>query len=609
MSGICGFASFTKEIIKQKDVLTKMTETLHRRGRDGFSYFESKNVLLGSANLNLEGQKEALFTQKVEGNTYTVVYNGRLYNPEEIRDLLNKREYNYSVGTETEIIIALYIIFKEECVKYLDGMFAFAIYDEKAKQVFLARDRVGAKPLFYSVKQNTLIFGSEIKALFCHEMVRPILDEEGICQIFGLGPARRMGSGVFHDVKEVKPASTLTFKTNHFVESKYWEVEGKVHTDNLPETIDKVRKLVTQSIKKHMKSNEPIGTLLSGGLDSSIISSVVSDEKESVLSTFSVDYEDNEKYFKPTDYQPNSDSYFIQLMQNHIRSNHRSVILTQEELLGSLEEVVLLTDLPGMADIDSSLYLFAREMKKEIRVALSGEGADEIFGGYPWFRKEETLNLPFFPWTMSLEVRKNILSEPYKRLDLDEYVRFCYNEIASATPYSGEETEEEKKIKRMFYINRYYFMQTLLTRKDRMTMGNALEVRMPFGDTKLIEYLWNVPWEMKHLKGKEKGLLREASKGILPEEVRLRKKSPYPKTHNPLYTSLVCEKMDRILEKPSSPIHQLVDQNAVKQMMRNNFTAVTSPWFGQLMTGPQIIAYLIQMNHWLEEYNVIIDGR
>ena len=612
MCGITGWVDFSKNLIANKEVIENMTDTLIKRGPDSYGYYVDKEVLLGHRRLIVvdpEGGIQPMI--KIIGNKkYVIVYNGEVYNTEEVRKRLLDRGHSFSSYSDTEVLLTAYIEWKEECLQYINGIFAFVIWDEDNRNVFLARDRLGVKPLFYSIKNNSLVFGSEIKALLAHPEIQPKVDRDGLLEIFGLGPSRSLGSGVFKDVLEVPPACYLMYSNTGTRLREYWKLKAVSHTENFKTTIDHTRHLVVDAIERQLVSDVPVCTFLSGGLDSSAISVLAGEafkrEGRGRLKTFSIDYIDNDKYFKANDFQPNSDSYWVKEMVNFIGSEHQNIIVDNDKLALALKESVIARDLPGMADIDSSLYLFCKEVRQKAVVALSGECADEIFGGYPWYNKQEDIYCNTFPWSKSIDERRKILSKEFKNLPLKEYVASKYKESIKNVPKLEGESSIEQKMREMFYLNIKWFMITLLNRKDRMSMANSLEVRVPYADHRIVEYGFNIPMEMKFCDGREKGLLRKALKGILPDEIIERKKSPYPKTHHPEYTKLVKMRMINILNQNNSPILKLIDLDKVREIVLTGGASYIKPWFGQLMTGPQLIAYLIQLNIWLNEYNIEI---
>lgn len=612
MCGIAGWVDFERSLENECDIVGRMTETLKKRGPDASGLFASKNVLLGHRRLTVvdpEGGAQPM-TRTVEDYSYTIVYNGELYNTEDIRKVLVSRGYGFRSYSDTEVLLASYIEWGEGCVEYLNGIFAFCIWDGKEEKIFMARDRLGVKPLFYALKGSSLVFGSEIKALMVHPEVDAVIDSEGLMEVFGLGPARSPGSGVFRGVEEVRPGYCLSFDRKGLRTRRYWQLTCKSHTEDLETTVEHVRSLLLDAVARQLVSDVPVCTFLSGGLDSSAISSIAAnifrEHGKGRVKTFSIDYVGNDMYFAANDYQPDSDSEWAGIMADFIASEHRNIVIDIPNLANALEDAVKANDLPGMADVDSSLFLFCGEVRKDATVALSGECADEIFGGYPWFRRLEDMDYNTFPWSRSISERLGILSEELGKLPLEEYVRSKYRETIEETPRLDGESEGQRRMRELFYLNYKWFMITLLNRKDRMSMANSLEVRVPFADHRIVEYTWNIPWEMKFCDNREKGLLRRALKGILPEEVLQRRKSPYPKTHNPQYTRAVQEWMRSILNDPGSPILGLINAARVRDVVETAGEAFGKPWFGQLMTGPQMTAFLIQVDLWLKYYNVSV---
>ena len=610
MCGLIGWVDTQKNVTTEKHIMEKMTDKLSKRGPDSFGIYSSLHVLLGHRRLTVvdpEGGGQPMI-KTIGDNIYVIIYNGELYNTSEIRDKLKDRGYTFKSYSDTEVLLTAYIEWGEDCVKYFNGIFAFGIWDENHQKLFIARDPLGVKPLFYTQKGSAFIFGSELKALLTHPEIKPVIDSEGILEIFGLGPARTPGNAVFKNINEVLPGHCLSFVEGNIKLREYWRLESKQHTDDLDTTAERIRTLFIDAVERQMISDVPICTFLSGGLDSSAISAVAANylnkKGMGALNTYSIDYQGNDKYFKADSFQPNSDSKYIEVMSSFIQSNHHNIIINNAQLASALKQAVKASDLPGMADIDSSLYLFCKEVRKDATVAISGECADEIFGGYPWFREPELINSSTFPWSGAVKERKNILSREFSNLPLEEYVNSRYMETLSEVPRLEDESAEEYRMREISYLNLKWFMVTLLNRKDRMSMRNSLEVRVPFADYRIVEYAFNIPWSYKYCDNIEKGLLRRALKGILPEEVLYRKKSPYPKTHNPEYLRIVQGWMRTILSDPTSPILQLIDKQEVTEIVETGGVSFGKPWFGQLMKGPQLIAYLIQIDIWMREYKV-----
>ncbi|AKA68660.1 asparagine synthase (glutamine-hydrolyzing) [Clostridium scatologenes] len=612
MCGIAGWVNFQKNISKETEIIKNMTRTLKKRGPDDEGYYISTNTLLGHRRLVVvdpSGGSQPM-AKVINGNKYIIVYNGELYNTEDLRKILLSEGYKFDSYSDTEVLLVSYIHWGMDCVKKINGIFAFAILDEANESIFLARDPLGVKPLFYTVKDNSLIFGSEIKTLLAHPMVEPILTREGLTEVFALGPARALGSGVFKDIHEVPPAYYLMYDKYGLKLEEYWKLQCSEHKEDEEATAYHLRSLLVDAITRQLTADVPVCTFLSGGLDSSAISAIASKEFQkqgNILNTYAIDYEDDDLYFEANEFEPTSDKVWAQKTSKYIKSNHHVVVNNSEDLASALVDSVKAYDLPGMADIDSSLYLFCKEIRKHATVAVSGECADEIFGGYPWFRRPEDINANTFPWSKSVGARKEILSEDLKSLDLEGYLDNQYKSSLKKVPYLDGESKLDRRMRELFYLNIKWFMITLLNRKDRMSMSNSLEVRVPFADYRLVEYAFNIPSHIKFYKDREKGILRKALKGILPDDIIYRKKSPYPKTHNPMYTKIVQQWMSDILKDKSSPILPLIDKKAISTLIETGGASFKAPWFGQLMRGPQLLAYLIQVNTWLKEYKIKLE--
>lgn len=546
-------------------------------------------------------------TATYAGEEYTISYNGEIYNTQSIREELQALGHRFTTKSDTEVVLRGYMQWGQLVLQKLNGIFAFAIWEAKAGRLFLARDRMGVKPLFYKEHEGGLLFASEMKTILAYPTVEAQLDAQGAAELLLLGPGRTPGCGVFRGVSELEPGCCAYYYGAHLHRIRYWSLKDREHTDTLAQTVEKVRELVTDAIKRQMVSDVPIGTFLSGGLDSSLITSICAGEygKEgSILPTFSVDYDKNHIYFTPGKFQPNADGDFIRIMQKELQTDHQWSILTAPQLVRALEDATRARDLPGMADVDSSLLCFCGEIRNRVKVALSGECADEIFGGYPWYRDPEVRDLEGFPWAQNTKYRASFLHPAIlDQVQPDEFVADRYHDTIHECDILPGTSPLERRMKEMVHLNQRWFMQTLLDRKDRMSMYHGLEVRVPFCDYRIAEYLYGVPWEYKDYHGVEKGLLRIAMTGYLPKEVLWRKKSPYPKTYDPRYMELVSDELRKILAHPHEPIFQLVKPEALTQLLEWEYAW---PWYGQLMKVPQTIAYMLQINFWLREYKVQI---
>ena len=609
MCGFVGFSSFKNKLSNSRFIIENMNSTLMQRGPDEFGYYINNNITLGHRRLIVvdpEGGKQPMI-EKFSYGEYVIVYNGQIYNTKELRKTLEENGFHFNSHSDTEILLKSYIYFGNDVVNHLNGIFAFAIWNEHKKELFLARDHFGVKPLFYTIQNNTLIFSSEIKAIFEYPGIEKILDSQGVCELFGIGPAHTAGTTIFKNIYEIKPAHFAIFNASGLHVKRYWKLVSKEHNENLAQTSSKLKFLLNDAITRQLVSDVPLCTFLSGGLDSSIITKFASDycQKEGFppLDTYSIDYVDNDKNFVKSDFQPNSDNYYIELMTKSLHTRHHNIVIDTPELSKYLEDAMIARDTPGMADIDSSLLLFCKNVKKEMTVSLTGECADEIFGGYPWFFREDALNSNTFPWSIALSERQSLLNPGIgEKVDLKEYIDFRYKESLDEVDILDTDSKETAEKRKISHLTLNWFMQTLLDRSDRMAMYNGFELRVPFCDYRLAEYVWNIPWEMKALNGREKGLLRYICKDLLPDEIVNRKKSPYPKTHNPNYLAEVKSMLTDIMNKPNAPINDLLNRSYILDILNTDGKAFSRPWFGQLMTGPQLMAYLCQVNMWLERY-------
>ena len=616
MCGIVGFTNYNGNMRNEEAqrVLTNMNNTLSKRGPDENGIYIKEDICIAHRRLIVidpEGGKQPMIC-KYLGNTYVITYNGQIYNTKELRETLEESGFTFEGHCDTEVLLKAFIYYGYNVVNHLNGIFAFSIWNEGKKELFLARDHFGVKPLFYSVKDNQLIFASEIKALFEYPSIYPKIDREGISELFGIGPAHTPGVGVFKGIEELKPAHYLVFNRSGMRIKEYWKLKSRMHTDDFETTCSTVKELLTDAIERQLVSDVPLCTFLSGGLDSSIITLYSANycrkHNLPMINTYSVDYVDNDKNFQKTDFQPNSDSDYINLITNKLGTKHHTIYLDTPELAESLKEAMIARDLPGMADVDSSLLLFCKAVKKEATVSIMGECADEIFGGYPWFFREDALSSGTFPWSINIEGRQHLLNpDLQEKVNLKEYIDYRYNESLNEVELLNVDSKETKEKRKITYLTMNWFMQTLLSRTDRMGMYNGFEIRVPFCDYRLAEYVWNIPWEMKALHGREKGLLRYIMKDELPKEIVDRKKSPYPKTWNPTYLKKVKGMLTEIMKNPESPITSLLNKEDIMNILNTDGRSFTRPWFGQLMTGPQLMAYLCQVNMWLETYKPEIE--
>ncbi len=538
------------------------------------------------------------------GVCYTIVYNGEIYNASELRAQLSALGAEFRTACDTEVVLWSYILLGEECPRHLNGIFAFAIYNPLREQLFFARDRLGVKPFYYTRVGTSFYFASEVKGLLAHAAIPARIDRAGLWQLLYLSPVTLPGSGVLCGVKELLPAHAARFDKQGLLTWPYWCLEARECRDDAACAAATVRELMRDAVRRQLQSDVPFAVLLSGGLDSSVVTALAAErlrELGGTLSTYSFEYEGNRESFRPTLFQPAGDDAFAAGLAAELGTDHTVLTAPTEELVTLLGEAALARDLPGQADIDSSLIWYCREIKKRHTVLLSGECSDEIFGGYPWFYRPEMLGRDFFPWLHDPMARISLFDDSVVHAKEGyEYLRaICQDALADCPVLEGE-SDEDRTARRATFLSTRYFMANLLERKDRMSMHSAVEVRVPFADHRILEYVFNVPWHIKFEGGVEKALLRRAMAGYLPDRILWRKKSPYPKTHNPRYEELVRELLTRRLARPGGFLHECIDRRRLQALLEGE----NGTWLGQLMARPQLLAWLCQLDEWFAHYGV-----
>jgi len=604
--GILDFSKKTSPIDLQ--ILASMGNELAHRGPDqrgiysGESFAFQHNRL---AIIDIENGKQPMTTVH-KGYEYTIVYNGELYNTDELRKELRTYGVTFKTYCDTEVVLYSYIIWGEDCSSKLNGIFAFVVYDSKEKRAYLSRDRFGVKPFFYTFVDGALVFASEIKGLFKHPKVKRQINIFGLWQLLYMMPVKEEGTAIFKDIYELPPASHALFNLGGLSISKYWALQASLNTDIEATIVEKTKWLLCDAIERQLISDVPLCSFLSGGLDSSVITAVAMrkyKQEGKRFSTYSFEHEGNRDHYTQTLFQPQSDDNYAVYLAKYLNTDHTILTAKTDQLVELLADAVKYRDYPGMADIDSSLLYYCRQVKLKHTVALSGECSDEVFGGYPWFYRPEMLARGFFPWIHDEGARISLFKpEIVRPLEGLEYTSEIYKRSVNDCPLIQGEPESMKNSRIASWLSINYFMTSLLERKDRMSMAAGLEVRVPFADHRLVEYVFNVPWEIKFKNGVEKALLREAMKEFLPDRILNRKKSPYPKTHNPLYGKLVFDLFKKRLNSGSGILPELLCNDIFERLTGQE----NQTWFGQLMGTPQLMAWLIQLDYWFEENQITL---
>lgn len=589
-----------------EEVENKLLLTMKHRGRAGEGRYRNGGItLLHTRRSECEG--EVPMTLCRGERRYAIGCDAMLLEKKALRSALERAGEHITQGTDAELLLHAYALWGEGMLDRLTGPYALAIAETGSGEVFLARDPMGVKPLFFAQWEKGLLFASEMKTILSHPDMDALLDAEGAAQLLLLGPGRTPGSGVFYGIRELEPGQSAHFLHGNLRLRRNPWLTDRIHTDSLDETVEKVRYLLEKSVKRQMEGCENIGTMLSGGLDSSAVSTICAQELEKSgmpLRTFSLDHEGNAAHFTPNYFQPDADADYIEVMRSFLHSQHRQTVLSPQQLIDHIADATVARDLPGMADVDSSLLAFCTQIRTQVDTVLSGECADEIFGGYPWYRDEKMRNVDTFPWSQTTLQRAEFLRGWVKEtIEPREFVTERYRATIAEADILPENSPTDRRIKELVNLNFRWFMQTLVDRGDRIGAACDLDIRMPFCDREIAEYLYAVPWKMKELEGREKGLLRRAMQGLLPERVLYRKKSPYPKTYDPRYSQIVSELLRQLLLDKNAPIFAIVEPKALQRLLTQE---LPWPWYGQLMRRPQTIVYMLQINYWMEHYSVRI---
>lgn len=608
MSGIAGWTDWQDDLTRQGAILTQMADTLSHRGPDGQGQWLSQHAALAHRRLMVSdaetGDQPMVYQQGEQ--TYAITYNGSIYNFRELRHELEGYGHSFRSSSDSEVLLHAYIQWGTACVQHLNGVFAFGLWDEQKQQILLARDHLGVKPLFYVSRGSALLFGSELKVLLAHPLVKAEVDADGLAQILTF--VRTPGSGLYRDVHELRPAHIAICNAAGVHIELYWSLRSAPHTDNLDTTAEHIRMLLEDTVKRQMIANVPVSTMLSGGLDSSVLTALVANQlnhEGKALHSYSIDFVDSAEHFQSGPLHLSQDQPWATKVAEYLGTQHHTVLVDPSALVEHLLVQLHAHDIPMVGQMNTSLYLLFKAIKQQATVTLSGETADEIFGGYPWLHMEPALKAQTFPWLPAfLGHAQNPLAwvsaDVLRKTRPSEHIEQRYRQTISEVPRLDGEDSLAARRREMAYIDMTHWLPFLLERKDRMGMAAGLEIRHPFGDHRLVEYSWNIPWEMKMVDSIEKGVLRRAFAGILPEDVLGRKKSAYPSVQNPAYDEATRRWTLRILNDRNAAIHPLINSQVVR-------AAVESKGSGRSgIAQVSLFERIILLNEWLEKYQVML---
>ena len=609
MCGITGWVDFGRDLRGQRAAIAAMTATMICRGPDAGEVWVSAHAAIGHRRLSvidLPGGGQPMHAPGADDVVLT--FSGEIYNRTELRRELAARGHQFRTRSGTEVLLHCYLEWGADCVPRLNGMFAFGVWDGRSQELLLARDRLGVKPLYYAPLAEGVVFGSEPKAVFAHPQFRPEIDAEGLAELFSQVGTGTPGHGVYRGLSQVKPGTLVRVGRDGIRASAYWTLEAREHADDLATTAGTVRELLADAVDRQTVTDVPLCSLLSGGLDSSVVSALAADSlrrrDRGKLATFSVDFAGSIDAFMPDQLRPSHDEPFARAAAEHIGSCHGTITLNAEDLVEAQWLPLAAHDLPTYGDMYVSFALLCHEISKQATVALSGEGADEVFGGYPWFHVPALLAAPTFPWAARGSWEPLLHPDVRARVRLGEYAADRYAQALAEVPQLAGESPWERRIREVLYLGLTRWLPLLLDRKDRLSMAYGLEVRVPFTDHRLVEYAWNVPWAMKEADGIEKGLLRTAAHGLLPADLLRRRKSTYPGAADQAYQRAIDAQLRGLLARPDAPLFDLIS----RERLTAAFAA--DPRLPGLMsvqpssTSP--VAFLLDVNRWLEQSGVTI---
>ena len=535
-----------------------------------------------------------------EGRQLAMAY-GRIRNRRQLAEQLG---YPHNTAG-AYLVLAAYRRWGCDYPAKIEGPVMTCVMDVEHDLMVLSRDRMGEQPVFYAREADgRVVFSDHPDSLLKTAAARPVVDRDGLCELFGLGPARTPGRTPLRDVRMLEPGCRMIGRGADIRIDRYFVLGEKTHREDEFETASHVRRLLEEAVE-WIAPLRP-GVMLSGGLDSTALTALLSEKMRSVQ-TFSVDYVDNERDFRPNAFRPEMDAPYIDMAVEYFGTQHRKFVLEQAALADALELAVSARGFPGMADVDSSMLLFAGKIAPHASVLVSGECGDEVFGGYPWFREEAEFGCDAFPWSGSVGLREKILRPGIeKQLRIKDYVRETLRTAVEQTGIKAKPGDREARLKQMQLLCFRFFMANLQERAVRMCGHYNIEVITPLCDSRLVEYVFSVPWNMKFMGGIEKGLLRAAVSDLMPKELNQRKKSPYPKTCSPLYTEIVRGMTMALLTDKEAPILEWVDADRLRTIAESGMDPAATPWFGQLMAGPQMLAYLWQVNAWIRDRNITV---
>ncbi|MCW2568530.1 MAG: asnB [Mycobacterium sp.] len=584
MCGITGWVSYRRDLSIERPTVEAMTETMACRGPDAAGVWTDTHAALGHRRLSIIDLPGGTQPMEVPDARVAMVYSGETYNYTELRDELRRRGHRFRTDSDTEVVLHGYLEWGEAVAERLNGMYAFAVWDARTEKLVMIRDRMGIKPFYFYPTADGVLFGSEPKAILANPLAESVVDVDGLREMFTF--VKTPGHAIWSGMREVRPGTVVSVDRNGVHEHTYWNLDAREHTDDVETTVATVRELLDDIVRRQLVADVPRCVLLSGGLDSSAITALAAQQLGAVgekVRSFAVDFTGQTENFVPDELRATPDAPFVADVARHVDSEHRDIVLDPGTLADPAIRrlTVAARDFPlGLGDMDTSLYLLFEAIRGQSTVALSGESADEVFGGYKWFHDAAVVNAPTFPWIAARgtgdQVANTLLTDEFAdHLDTAGYVRDSYATALAAVPHLDGQSARERRMREVCHLHLTRFVRALLDRKDRMSMAVGLEVRVPFCDHRLVEYVYNTPWAMKTFDGREKSLLRAATADSLPRSVVERVKSPYPSTQDPRYVAALQDQL-RALAAADHEVFTLFDRQKVATATAADAAAVTT---------------------------------
>ena len=618
MCGIAGLVDFDGDLERDEAAIgaaRAMTETMACRGPDDEGLWTGRHAALGHRRLaiiDVPGGRQPMTLERNGETLLSIVYSGEVYNFTELREELRGRGHTFRTDSDTEVVLTGWLEWGEGVVERLNGMFAFAMWDTRREELTLVRDRMGIKPLYWYPTPDGVLFGSEPKAILAHPRSEAVVDLDGMREL--LSHVKTPGHGFYRGMNEVRPGSLVRVRREGTSTHRYWQLEAIEHTDDQDATVDHVRGLLDDIVGRQIISDVPLCSLLSGGLDSSIITALAAQDLrangDGAVRSFSVDFVGYEESFTADPMRDTPDGPYVRELAEYVAAQHEAITLSNDDLIDADARAAVLAarDIPAsLGDMDTSLYLLFKAIRGRSTVALSGESADEVFGGYAWFHDADAVNADTFPWMARgaagpLGEHAALYDESLReRLDLGGYIDASYRDALAEVPYVDGVSAQERRMREVCYLHLTRFVQMLLDRKDRMSMASGLEVRVPFCDHRLVQYVFNTPWSLKTFDGREKSLLRAAGRDLLPASITDRVKSPYPSTQDPGYEKALREDLSALVGDTDAPVLALVDPSKVRDLLDSPQGSTS------LESARAQVENVLQVDAWLRRYRPTLD--